>query len=50
MTRPALSILVVVIAIGIYVIFLRENPFLSLALGIVVGGFLVALQARSKKP
>lgn len=45
-----LGILVVLVAAGVYVSLLRQNPLLSLALGVLVGGFIVALQARSKKP
>lgn len=50
MSRLVLGILVVVVAAGVYVSLLRQSPILSLLLGILVGGFIVALQARSKKP
>lgn len=50
MNRLLIGVLVVLIAAGVYVSLLRQSPLLSLILGILVGGFIIALQARSKKP
>ena len=50
MNRWVLAFLAVLVAAGVYVSLLRQNPLLSLLLGALVGGFIVLLQARSKKP
>lgn len=50
MNRLVLGVLIVVVAIGIFVSLLRQNPLLSLLLGILVGGLIVAIQAPRKKP
>lgn len=50
MSRTALIALVLVVAAGVYVSLLRQNPLLSLLLGVLVGGIIVVIQARREKP
>ena len=47
MSRLALAVLLVLAAAGAWIALRQQNPLLSLLLGVLVGGIIVVLQARS---